>query len=52
MTRRTPHSRLASRAWGGTALEQPPITLAEALRPFWRRFALAGLYFIILFLVG
>ncbi len=40
------------RGWSASALEQPPITLAEALRPFWRRFALAGLYFITVFLVG
>lgn len=52
MTRRTPHSSQRRRGWGGTALEQPPVTLAEALSPFWRRFALAGLYFIIVFLVG
>lgn len=38
--------------WAGSAVQQPPITLAEALRPFWRRFALAGLYFVIVFLVG
>jgi hypothetical protein len=52
MTPRTPHSRQARRSWGGAAPVQPPSTLAEALRPFWRRFAMAGLYFILLFLVG
>ncbi|UCC71098.1 MAG: potassium channel protein [Gemmatimonadota bacterium] len=36
----------------GATLEQPPITLGEALRPFWRRFALAGLYFAVVFLIG
>jgi voltage-gated potassium channel len=52
MIRRAPHSGQRRRGWGGSALEQPPITLAEALRPFRRRFALAGLYFILVFLLG
>ena len=35
-----------------TSYDQPPITLAEALRPFLRRFGIAGLYFITVFLIG
>ncbi|UCC47594.1 MAG: potassium channel protein [Gemmatimonadota bacterium] len=31
---------------------QPPITLGEALRPFRARFAWAGLYFVVVFLIG
>jgi voltage-gated potassium channel len=52
MTRRAPSLGRRGRGWAGSELEQPPITLAEALRPFWRRFALAGLYFIVVFLIG
>jgi voltage-gated potassium channel len=52
MTGRTPQSGQRRGGWGGSDLEQPPITLAEALRPFWLRFSLAGLYFVIVFLLG
>ncbi|NIN72621.1 MAG: potassium channel protein [Gemmatimonadetes bacterium] len=52
MTGRKPQSSRRRGGWGGSDLEQPPITLAEALRPFWRRFSLAGFYFVIVFLLG
>jgi len=45
--RHRPHGGLRA-----TSFEQPPITLGEALRPFLRRFGIAGLYFIALFLIG
>jgi len=37
---------------GRAVIGQPPITLGEALRPFRARFAWAGLYFVVVFLIG
>jgi voltage-gated potassium channel len=42
----------ARKSVSGTTLSQAPITLSEALLPFRRRFALALVYFLLVFLAG
>lgn len=42
----------APRSAGSDAADRPAATLGEALRPFRRRFRLAAVYFLIVFLVG
>lgn len=52
MTPRRPGSSERGVALTGGSVERPPATLGEALSPFRIRFALAALYFLVVFLIG